>query len=632
MALISINAVFGENGLVARTEMASEKHKYATAKEEVTIGYLDAKSGKTLEEYEETVAQKLEEILQKEDENASVTEVIFGLDVYYKNYNFEIDDNGEITGTEDIQDGIKIIKIGTFGYDHGIYWIDSNGGLGIRTFEEETMTIDLPVRIVPEECTSEYVTGISGRVIKYEDDYAFDNKGKIYIIQDRIATCINQDTPIFNIKQYYDGLILGGDGKVYTWGNNEYGQLGVGNTENSENIICISDQAGNILNGKKISKIYEDYNSRMAIDTEGNLYAWGYNTFGNLGNGTEENALSPFCVTDVIGSELQGKKIQDVGLDSVAVILDKEGNVYTCGWTDRGELGNCVENQRESLWPINITNISTSPLYNKKIIKLYTYIQQHFVIDNQGKLYAWGASYDGELGNGEEDWSIETPICINNQSESMKDAKIVDIYLANSTAFAIDAQGKVYSWGSNYDSRLGIGSTDTSIIGLPTCISDISGSALNGAKIKEFVKPDYYHRESIIVIDDNNNVYGWGPNQGRQLGNTAKVPLPICLNKATYSELNGKNILKVYHTDDSFLAYIDSEKNVYTCGSNSYGQLGVGDIGYTTDPICINNVEDSPLYQKKIKYYAINGTCSLISTLITEDGEGFYFGGYPISS
>lgn len=86
-------------------------------------------------------------------------------------------------------------------------------------------------------------------------------------------------------------LALTSDSKVYSWGNNNCGQLGDGTTQFSNLPIAV-DTSG-ILKDKNIVQIYAGRNHSLAVDSDDNIYAWGR---GGIGNGKIFNSLLPKCV------------------------------------------------------------------------------------------------------------------------------------------------------------------------------------------------------------------------------------------------------------------------------------------------------------------------------------------------
>lgn len=104
-------------------------------------------------------------------------------------------------------------------------------------------------------------------------------------------------------------LAIDDSGKVYAWGDNSKGQLGNGLTDNKSLPICISDLQNNVLNGKKIEKIFLRGANAFALDNNGKLYSWGGGNFsGQLGNGSSVSSKTPMCISDIDGSELKEKK------------------------------------------------------------------------------------------------------------------------------------------------------------------------------------------------------------------------------------------------------------------------------------------------------------------------------------
>lgn len=86
-------------------------------------------------------------------------------------------------------------------------------------------------------------------------------------------------------------LALTSDGKVYSWGNNNCGQLGDGTTQFS--IVPIAVDMSGVLADKVITEIYAGRNHSIAVDEGGKVYAWGR---GGIGSGKILDSLVPQCV------------------------------------------------------------------------------------------------------------------------------------------------------------------------------------------------------------------------------------------------------------------------------------------------------------------------------------------------
>ena len=305
---------------------------------------------------------------------------------------------------------------------------------------------------LPVCLSDEQNSPLNGKVITkvYNRGYYLDNAGKLYTTE----SCINdlEGSALNGIRVvdlYFAGAIIAKDenGRIYTWGNNDYGQLGNGSTENSDVPICISNMEGNALKGKKIVDVYGTYdNCVIAKDFAGKIYTWGRNYEGELGDGTTEIGSEcyrnePLCISDIEGSALKGKNI-----------------VKFC----------------------KTFNDSTSSI----IVK-----------DDSGKLYGWGANYDAQLGVGYGGGGsgISTPVCINDWEESaIYGTKIEDIISVQSMGFstivmAKDINGKVYAWGNGI------------IYG---CVNDIENSELKDVQIQKILYSDAWIDEITWIEDE----------------------------------------------------------------------------------------------------------------------------------
>ena len=159
-------------------------------------------------------------------------------------------------------------------------------------------------------------------------------------------------------------LALDSDGKVYSWGRDNYGQLGNGATTGNQASPVAVDISG-VLSGKTITAIAADYNHSLALDSDGQFYSWGRDHSGQLGDGGAINSTdfqaSPVAVdtSDV----LNGKTITAIAAGSeFSLALDSDGQLYSWGRDDYGQLGDGGTNTNQAS-PVAVdTNPATSAL------------------------------------------------------------------------------------------------------------------------------------------------------------------------------------------------------------------------------------------------------------------------------
>jgi alpha-tubulin suppressor-like RCC1 family protein len=141
---------------------------------------------------------------------------------------------------------------------------------------------------------------------------------------------------------YYHNLAIKSDGTIWAWGANWYGQLGDGTTINQAAPVQIPDLAG-------IRAVSAGYDHSLAIQYDGTVWAWGRNNTGQLGDGTTDEHPSPVQVVGVSGATA----IAAGAYHSLAVGAGHV--VWAWGWNGHGQLGDGTLTDRLS--PVQITDV-----------------------------------------------------------------------------------------------------------------------------------------------------------------------------------------------------------------------------------------------------------------------------------
>ena len=293
----------------------------------------------------------------------------------------------------------------------------------------------------------------------------------------------------------------------------------------------------------------------LAIDSHGNLIAWGINNNGQLGDGTQTNRTIPTQIMD--GTTF--KEISAGGLFSLAI--DSNGGLWASGSNGIGQLGDGTTVSKST--PVKITNTDGTTFTS-----ISAGIAHSLAIDSNGKMWAWGLNSDGQLGNGTTTNSTK-PIKI------MSGTSFKAVAAGSNYSLAIDVNGNLYAWGANANGQLGNGSTTT--LKSPTQIA--SGTTFKNVEASRGEKYS-------LALDTNGNLYTWGTNKYGQLGNGTftdkNIPTQIELGKE-YKEINAG-----YNT--SFA--ISADGTLYAWGANGNGELTNGTQVLTASPIeVLNNVK-----------------------------------------
>ena len=478
LAGVSISMLTGENGIITQAQQSKLQTEIGKEKEYITLSVSAVKGDKISRgDTSEITSSELQNEINKYTDEATVTGSGTLTVIYESGRNYEVTQDGNIEQKEELtpEEAKKIV-----------FATGCAGALIVETADG----------------TVYYVDDLQQRVIQ-----------KIEITDEEVITTNG-------IRAAGEDFFIDDKGKVYTWGRNRYGQLGNGTNEDSNVPICISDIADNALNGKNIVEVQSGGSTMIALDNEGKVYTWGKNEYGQLGNGTNvEYANEPICISDIPDNAINGKNIVEVQSSDTMIAIDSEGKVYTWGVNWYGLLGNGTDVE-DSNEPICISNIPDNAINGKNIVEVQSDGHTMIAIDNEGKVYTWGRNRYGQLGNGSDIEYSSEPICISDIEGNVLNGKnIKKIQSNNGTMVALDSEGKVYTWGKNKYGQLGNGTDENS--NKPICISDISGNALNRKKI---VEVQNYWSEStnyntIIALDSEGKIYTWGDNKLGQLGN-----------------------------------------------------------------------------------------------------------------
>lgn len=292
-----------------------------------------------------------------------------------------------------------------------------------------------------------------------------------------------------NIKAVRSGdfhsLAVTISGEVWTWGYNNKGQLGNGNNQDSD----IPVRVEGVLSGKTIVEVAAGAEHSLALDSDGVVYAWGLNTSGELGVGSNTNSNVPV----VVAAALANVKIQNIsagGLQSFA--LDIAGKVWAWGDNSDGALGDGTFIQRTTPVAVKFQNV--------RITRIVAGGFMSAAIDNTGKVWMWGYNNDGELGNNSTDAS-PVPVCVPGISN------ITALACGNFHTLALDSTGTIYAWGFNDNGQIGDGSTQARWS--PVLIPRFQAQIIAAGGLHS------------LAVDTEGQVWAWGYNAYGELGNAS---------------------------------------------------------------------------------------------------------------
>ncbi|MGD0881340.1 MAG: MBG domain-containing protein [Acidimicrobiales bacterium] len=334
------------------------------------------------------------------------------------------------------------------------------------------------------------------------------------------------------------------------WGYNADGQLGNGTTTNATTPTPV-----HLPSGVTATASAAGGDSSLAIGSDGNLYAWGDNASGQLGNGTTNNSSTPVVVD--LPSGVHATAIAAGADDSIA--LGSDGNVYAWGDNTFDELGNNTS-VSDSTTPVKVS-IPTGVTVTAIAAGQY----HNLALTSAGAIYAWGYNNDGQLGDAKKT-TPTTPVLVSLPTG----VKAIAIAAGGYHSLAAASNGDVYAWGLNADGQLGTGTTTTETS--PTVVSMPSGVSAT------LVAAGLYHS---LAVGSNGKLYSWGYNIYGQLGigseTESKTPVAVTLpGGATPTAIAAG----LYYS-----AALLPSGSMYTFGENDLGQLGNGTTNNAESPV-----------------------------------------------
>eukprot|EP00899_Mesostigma_viride_P007600 jgi/Mesvir1/16841/Mv15734-RA.1 len=301
------------------------------------------------------------------------------------------------------------------------------------------------------------------------------------------------------------------EGRVYSWGRNEDGQLGHGDflTRNVPTII-------RAFKDKKVVAAATGRRHSLVVTSDGSCYAFGSNKHGQLGLGTLRKTVSE-TPTQV---PLEG--ITNVACGGeFSLFLNKEGKLYSCGLPQYGQLGHgsdfChfSEDGRKTLvYEPQPSAAAISALAGKKVVKMACGTNHSVVLDDQGHVYTWGFGGYGRLGHKEQkdEWVPKQVEVFSGRNVCPADAVIG---AGGAVSCAAGAGHQLYVWGKVKPS--------SDCIMYPKPMLEISGWHLRHLSCGKTTWACCAEESAITWGQASSGELGYGPRGPKSCANPDKV-------------------------------------------------------------------------------------------------------------
>lgn len=374
-------------------------------------------------------------------------------------------------------------------------------------------------------------------------------------------------------------LSICNDGRVMAWGENTYGQLGDGTNIDK-------NSPTQVLNLTGIIAVSAGGYHNLALKNDGTVWSWGVNYWGELGDGTIDTTGCYCKSTPVEVSGLTGVSAIAAGY-GYSLALKNDGTVWSWGHNTNGLLGDGTQIDR--LNPVQVSNLTG-------VTSISTGRYHSVVLKNDGTVWAWGGNNSGQI---DSSYSLKsTPVKIQNLNG------VVRVACGGFHTIVLKNDSTVWAWGANGGGELGNGivnnttgcwcrSTPVKVVGLSS-IKSIEGGEMHS-----------------LALRNDNTVWAWGLNGLGQLGDGTYMvkytPVQIPVLSGIEAIAAGEHHNLAMNNVNFGLAW----------GNNDKGQIGDGTWTNKSTPVEIINFCGFNLpqtnYPNRIQGYLYNdsiGNCN----------------------
>ncbi len=380
------------------------------------------------------------------------------------------------------------------------------------------------------------------------------------------------------------------NGKIKCWGGNNGGQLGRGNTDaigDEENEMGNDLPYIDLGSGRTVKKLSTEDKTICAILDNDKVKCWGDNTYGQLGlgdvnhRGDEADEMGDNLPYVSLGTNRTAKDIF-TGRRVVCALLDND-SLKCWGNNEYGQLGQGDTTNRGDDADEMGDNLPTVNLGSNRTVKHVTHNSLNLcaILDND-LLKCWGDAQYGQLG------AEDTVVRGDNADEMGDDLPYVDLG-AGKTVLAVTSGStnhcvilndrSVKCWGYNLSGRLGTAATENLGDNADEMGDDLPNVQMGTGRTATFIStaPNSTH-----VILDNGTVKGWGRNFSSRLGTSDGVHYGMDLalmgdNLPTINFGSGRTVIQFANGSNFGCGLLDNFQ-LKCFGKNSLGESGVGDI------------------------------------------------------
>ncbi len=337
----------------------------------------------------------------------------------------------------------------------------------------------------------------------------------------------------------------GTGGSLYAWGFNSSGQLGLGNTTGTSSPV----QVGALTTWANVSgSMGSTARATLATKSDGTIWAWGSGDNGRLGLGDTTNYSSPVQIGALTNWS------QPKACNSFAIALKTDGTLWAWGVNSSGQLG--VGNTTNYSSPVQIGSLTT-----------WKFVDFGCAIKTDNTLWMWGVNSSGQLGQSNTT-GTSSPVQVGTLTWST-------VSVNNGSTIAIKSDGTLWGWGFNGSGTLGVG--DTTNYSSPVQV----GALTNWSKVA--IASSSSGGGHALAIKTDGTLWAWGVNGSGQIGDSTTTSYSSPVQIGTLTTWAGIS------AGASFSLAVKTDGTLWAWGSNAQGQLGLSDTTNYSSPVQVGS-------------------------------------------
>ena len=339
-------------------------------------------------------------------------------------------------------------------------------------------------------------------------------------------------------------IVLTSDFQVYTFGLNDKGQLGNSTKTNSNTPINITPRF-NLPDGETIKDINAGATHGLALTTLNRIFVWGDNRNSQSGvpSASQLEAVTPFDATGNMNPLVNGTRptVLKIVASNFNTLVLRDTIVTEAVWmfgdNSNLQLGSAIATY------INKVNLGLFNTVGEKVIDAGIYERHAYALSSTGRVATWGNDASGQLGNGSTNVNSATPGLITFAGVTAPQ-RVISVAAGTSHSVAVTNFGSVFFWGSNAGYAIG------------------EALPLNDSKTTPHNLTSYY-----ATVPENDSYPIFGPDPWEE--NTYWLPFAV---EAGYRSTFFK-VTRAYKLSNETTYTFEDWYEFYAVGTNTFGNV-----------------------------------------------------------